>query len=555
MCESVKKLQMNKSKTMMNCLIAFAVSFLTFIFAPMDLYFSSKDYFFFGGMEVLTYTLCFGLASFVILSILLFVVEKWNSTIWKYCISFIVFTFVLLYFQGNFWLVDYGALDGEVVDWSNYLVEGIINTALWVVAWIIGLWITYRFNWQKLEKFYKYLCVCILLIQCVTLVTLGVSQGGLSKTPEYLSTDEYEFEYSKDNNLIVIMLDSFDATVLSEIISGEDGDTYCDILRDFTFYPDTTGMYSYTALAVPYILTGDEYLNDMTYGTYLEQAYSYSPVINKAKENDWRIGIYNVTTLPQTEDSLIAENVKLVHNTVSSHSRLLKYYYKLIAYKYMPQITKQFFWFYPDEMISELIDNEENVSVFSEDNFVFRSNYQSGISGDSEKPTFRFYTLFGAHQPYHTTEAFDYSEEETDVYQTSKGVLKMVGEYLDGLRTEGVYDNSNIVILADHGIHNRVNPMYMVKYAGASENFSISDIAFSYSELQSVLVGLVDGSNKNDIEKTMIANLPEKRRFLAYMHSSGFGYDTFFEDIEECVITGKHNNYSVDNTGIIHKKP
>ena len=65
----------------------------------------------------------------------------------------------------------------------------------------------------------------------------------------------------------------------------------------------------------------------------------------------------------------------------------------------------------------------------------------------------------------------------------------------------------------------------------------------------------MDGSNKNDIEKTMIANLPEKRRFLAYMHSSGFGYDTFFEDIEECVITGKHNNYSVDNTGIIHKKP
>ena len=68
-------------------------------------------------------------------------------------------------------------------------------------------------------------------------------------------------------------------------------------------------------------------------------------------------------------------------------------------------------------MISGLIDNEENVTIFSEDNFVFRNNYINSISGNSIRPTFRFYTLFGVHQPYHTTEEFKYSEEETDVYQ------------------------------------------------------------------------------------------------------------------------------------------
>ena len=46
------------------------------------------------------------------------------------------------------------------------------------------------------------------------------------------------------------------------------------------------------------------------------------------------------------------------------------------------------------------------------------------------------------HQPYHTTEVFEYSDEETDVYQTSKGVLKMIDEYLDALRETGVYDVS-----------------------------------------------------------------------------------------------------------------
>lgn len=546
---------MKKMNIKLNFLIAFTVSFFVFVFAPMEMYFSSKDYFFFGGMEILKYTLCFGMLAFAIISFAIIVIELRNTTVWKYVISFVVSTFLLFYFQGNFWLVNYGALDGEKVDWSKYYIEGVIDSLLWISVWIMAIVATHKIAWKKIENLYKYVCICVLLIQSVTLITLFVNNDGINKTPEYLSTNEHEFEYSRDDNLIVIMLDSFDATVLSEIVNGEDGDTYRDILKNFTFYPDTIGMYSYTALAVPYILTGDEYLNDMTYGKYLEQAYSNSPVLNKAKEEKWRIGIYNVTTLPQTEISLVAENVKLVHNTASSHRRLLKYYYKLIAYKYMPQIFKQYFWLYPDEMISGLIDNEENVTVFSEDNFVFRNNCRDAISGDSSQPTFRFYTLFGAHQPYHTTEEFEYSDEETDVYQTSKGVLKMLDEYLDGLRKEGVYDNSNIVVLADHGILNRVNPMYMIKYAGTEEDFSTSDIAFSYSEVQRVFLGLMDGLDKNEIEKTMISNVPEKRRFLAYKHSSGFGYDTFFEDIEERIVSGKSNSYSVEPTGMLYCKP
>lgn len=546
---------MKKVNIKLNLLIAFTVSFFVFVFAPMEMYFSSKDYFFFGGMEILKYTLCFGMLAFAIISFVIIVIELRNTTVWKYVISFVVSTFLLFYFQGNFWLVNYGALDGEKVDWSKYYIEGVIDSLLWISVWIMAIVATHKTAWKKIENLYKYVCICLLLIQSVTLITLFVNNDGINKTPEYLSTNEYEFEYSRDNNLIVIMLDSFDASVLSEIVNGEDGEIYRDILKDFTFYPDTTGMYSYTALAVPYMLTGDDYLNDMTYGEYLEQAYSQAPVLNKAKENNWRIGIYNVTTLPQTDNSLIAENIMKVHNRASSHRKLIMYYYKLVAYKYMPQIVKPYFWFYPDEMTNELIDNEENVTVFSEDNFVFSDNFRDAISGNSEQPTFRFYTLFGAHQPYHTTEDFRYSEEVTDVYQTSKGVLKMIGEYLDGLRNEGVYEKSNIVILADHGIINRVNPMCMIKYSGNEENFSTSDITFSYSEIQRVFVNLMDGFEKKDIEKNMKSGVPERRRFLSYRHSSGFGYDTYFEDIEECMVYGKPNSYLVEPTGTIYSKP
>ena len=97
--------------------------------------------------------------------------------------------------------------------------------------------------------------------------------------------------------------------------------------------------------------------------------------------------------------------------------------------------------------------------------------------------------------------------------------------------------------------------MFIINYADNSENFSTSDIAFSYSELQRVFVGLIDGLDKNDGEKIMMENIHEERRFLSYRHSSGFGYDTYFENIEECAVLGKPNSYSVEHTGIIYSKP
>lgn len=525
-------------KNKINIILSLAVSILLFLFAPMELYLSNKDFFFFEGKEVLNYTILMACAFFVLLVFSLCFINRLVQTGWKYTIGILFCFYILLYFQGNFWLVNYGSLDGEAIDWSKYSTEGIVDVLIWIGVLILGILLIHKLNWQKCEKIISYVCVCIILIQCVTIISLFVGEGGFSKEPKYLSTNEYEFDYSQEENLIVIMLDSFDASVMTELLEGEDSEKYSDILADFTFYPDTTGMYSYTALAVPYILTGKEYLNETTYGEWLEQAYEQSPLLSTLREEGWRVGIYNTTLLPQKDTSIQAENVKLVHNSVSSHKRLLQYYYKLIAYRYSPQPLKRFFWFYADEISTELQDNEEGVELFSEDNFVFRRNYLNSIKNDSTIPTFRFYSLFGAHQPYHTTEVFEYSDEETDVYQTSKGVLKMIDEYLDALRETGVYDNSNIVILADHGIINRFNPLFMVKYAGTSGKMDVSEIPFSYAALQNVLVGLVDGNTKEETESIIIDCVPKDRTFLYYSHNTGEGYDNYFDTIERFIIKG-----------------
>ena len=99
-----------------------------------------------------------------------------------------------------------------------------------------------------------------------------------------------------------------------------------------------------------------------------------------------------------------------------------------------------------------------------------------------------------------------------------------------------LYDNSNIVILADHGIINRFNPLFMVKYAGTSGKMDVSDIPFSYAALQNVLVGLVDGNTKEETESIIIDCVPKDRTFLYYSHNTGEGYDNYFDTIERFII-------------------
>jgi phosphoglycerol transferase MdoB-like AlkP superfamily enzyme len=69
---------------------------------------------------------------------------------------------------------------------------------------------------------------------------------------------------------------------------------------------------------------------------------------------------------------------------------------------------------------------------------------------------FKYYHLYGAHQPLNVNENLEFTGEsfpftrENYVNQVT-AVLKATAEFLDLMKSSGIYDESMIVIIGDHG--------------------------------------------------------------------------------------------------------
>ena len=86
-----------------------------------------------------------------------------------------------------------------------------------------------------------------------------------------------------------------------------------------------------------------------------------------------------------------------------------------------------------------------------------------------------------------------------------------------------VYDNSSIVIMADHGyngddkIEGRQNPILYIKGINEHHKMNISDKPISYEDLTNAYLDLLDGKKRTELFK----DIPNKRmrRYLLYAYT------------------------------------
>ena len=78
------------------------------------------------------------------------------------------------------------------------------------------------------------------------------------------------------------------------------------------------------------------------------------------------------------------------------------------------------------------------------------------------------------------------------------GVLHIVKEYLAQLKSLGLWNRTTVIVMADHGYDAWSNaeqtPLFMVKPAGASHPFEVSDLPLSYESLPEIMVSALRGT-------------------------------------------------------------
>ena len=126
--------------------------------------------------------------------------------------------------------------------------------------------------------------------------------------------------------------------------------------------------------------------------------------------------------------------------------------------------------------------------------------------------------------------------------------------FTNSLKQQGLYDNSTIVIMADHGYHGlSQNPLLLVKDRNEDHPYTVSDACISYFDLQPSFTEIINNpeySINNELQKI---GSNSRTRYFYYNENDvvmkTYGYA---RDIIEYITDSKANETEqMEETGVI----
>ena len=524
--------KLDKQNLKTSLIVGLFFAFNICIFAPLEMYLSNIDDFWFSFRFFVPGCILLAIALFAG-SVLLGMLFKGNH--FKRYISLVFGGALALYVQGNFMNNFYGELDGTHIIWQDFLGRGILGICIWLVILILPFVLLWKFEGIH-KKVVKFVPLMIIGVQALTLVTLFLTVDFHKDSLATAYTDVDNFKLSKNENVIVFVLDTYDSTVFSEQL--ERTPQYYDDFKDFTFYKNTASLFQYTAQSIPQILTGIQSKNELPIADYTEKAYSESIFFPLLEEHGYESSIYTFETLMPKSTPATVTNTRLVELGAKSPIRLWYLTMKLMFYRYAPQPLKPIAEEYFSHSFSTQRKSSTSTEMYNGSNIDFFNsiNESQWILADANQ--FKFYHLDGIHVPFTTDEFLnEIPIADSSIYMEAEGSLLLLNTYIDKLKAIGAYDSSTIFILADHGAPGyslKQKPLLMVKYANETNDaLQISAAPLSFADLMPTFATIVSGNH--DYGKTIFDYSPDdiRERFF-YLSDFSAPHDTgYYSDFVE----------------------
>ncbi len=465
-------------------------TFLMAIYGPLEIYLSNKGYFFFPGTDMLLMMFICFVVSALICVMGLIICRMIGRTFYDIIYGMFIGGTIGLYVQGNWDFTDYGAWNGDDIEWSLFSRQMVIFAILWIVMFAVCSFFSIKKH-VAFVKIANYACSFILLILIYTLSVLLIKNNGLAKEKEYVATTNEELQLSKNCNMLVIVADTFDGSAFYELV--EKNPKYTEMFDGFTFYRDTMGAYTSTDMSIPLIVTGKDYQNDITYGDYLNNAYLESKLFKWLTDNGWEKDIYTDMLIPQDNERIGIANAQKLLRVSSDSEILMGYIYKMVLFRYLPQPLKRYFTFYPDNLKSELCAFDTDLySVYGEDNIAFRETVDE-LTASKDGGVFQMIHIDGCHPPFFYNSKLELCETETSYEEECEAVINLIDRLFKKMKEENIYDNTVIFIMGDHGyLNNRQNPLLLVKANEEKHDMQISDKPVWFYDLQDAYISLLE---------------------------------------------------------------
>ena len=533
-------------------LMGAAISYLWMFYAPLQILFSNFGEFRFDFYTVLP-TLCLMFTvGFVTALIVYSVLYKCSRKLFCAVIAFSLIVLLGTYVQGNFLVKGLQTLDGSEIIWSGHLKDHIQSLVLWTALFAGAAFLYRRYTEKQFMSIARSIAAVLLMALIITNIASGLVNGGFSRKQSAIVTTDYEYTMSTDENYVIFIIDAASGTEFRTLLETENPE-YRDVLQDFTFFPNTVGAYTYTEQAIPQILTGRWYEFQKPFEEFVTESMEDSPLFRTLEERNYRIGVYEEELLYNNDGIFRFENVSVGRYRLANFAEYARSSFCLMWYMYAPYAMKRIL---ANPGLYSTIRNQaqaERDPYLGDNGEFYRKLTASEIETVDDK-CFRFIHIDGAHVPF----VWDKDVNRIDMsngsylqnYQASMTIVKL---YLQKLKDAEVYDNTAIIIMADHGYDleghgnkGRENPLFLAKGRGESHEFRISEQPVSYEDLQEIYVRLLDGKMSDELidyaedeqrdRRIIVFDLAHKENFVEYLQTGRA------DDEDTMVPTGREYN-------------
>jgi hypothetical protein len=402
---------------------------------------------------------------------------------------------------------------------------------------------------------------------------------------KYIVIDKNDmFTFSSTRNVIILTLDAFQTDVFYQIVEDDDG--LRTVFRDFTYFRNSLGGFPTTQGSIPLILTGCFYQNSEPYHSFIKRVFLGDSLPKILKESGYRVHLYPFIH-PVYLSSEIATNFVRKARWRRTVVRETAFICDITLFRYLPHFLKKCVWNNQNWFIKRMVENifwsksasRQKISGRSEIDPLIRTDLpffllmkrQAAVSKST--PVFKFYHLRGVHPPFEVDRFCGVGRQEftrQNYENQAVCLLSKVQGFLNVLKEKGIYQNSMIFIVGDHGLgnwgiaqlnigltgyHNQETfrsknlikiksaalPLFLVKpfNTGGKQEMSISDAQVSLADIPKTI--LTETGIAKEIPGVSIFSLREsdqrRRRFL---YHSGFRIQKsgYFRNLTEYIITG-----------------
>lgn len=383
-------------------------------------------------------------------------VQKFRQC-YKYFLSVLA---VLAWINANFLFGDYGPLDGRGLDIERYSL--LSATQLVVCLVVFGLVFASKRVRGILDR-------AVLVVLCILIVSLAVNmvtfvQAGGAENQTVSSQDFHQslLEFSPEKNIIHIVLDEFQSDIMEEILDHDA--SWEKELDGFYFFENTAAVYPTTVMAIPNLLSGKVYKNEIDKDLYLDEVFVKNGYFQSLDQQGYRRDFHLAVSIYCGKKRL--QNCTPIFDDTS----IVRYKLLDIAlYKTVPDLIKPYI--YNDErwLLRSIFSRNKGLAYHGGKGLFLWRKYINEINIDAVQPTYKFFHSAITHSPMVLSENCEIQSAGgatlSNIKQQSICGLRQVKAFLQRLRELDIYESSYIVVSSDHG-SNYVAAGFEVRFEG-----------------------------------------------------------------------------------------